>query len=280
MEYAIELRQLNKNLEIEKINIVYFGEPFCQNLMPSRDQINEAYNIVKDNGKSFVLNTPFVTDGFLSKVLNNIEFLSKQKEDNSIVFNDWGLFYEIKKRFPNINLILGRLLTKQRTDPNMKDIITNSRLGTTINNIKFKKVPDTLFNIFKQSIVNDDIFQNYLLINNINRIEIEFLLWDMFINLPQDIHATIYFPYAHIATTRLCGLLNATYDRCKKTCQCKKIKYKSKENYSYTYIRNTLYYDIENLMTGKELEKYPSIDRIVFNDIDAYYRYINGNRNK
>ena len=33
-------------------------------------------------------------------------------------------------------------------------------------------------------------------------------------------------------------------------------------------------------MTEDKLKKYPSIDRIVFNDIDAYNRFINGNRNK
>lgn len=280
MEYAIELKQLKKELKLTGINIIYFGEPFCQNFIPSKDQMEEAYNITKDKEKNFVWNTPFVTDEFLPKVLNNIELLSKREENISVVFNDWGVFYEIKKRFPQINLILGRLLTKQRTDPNIKDIITNSREGLVINNIKVKKVPDTLFDVFKHSVVNDNQFQQYLLKFNVNRVEIEFLAWDMFLNLPQNIHATIYYPYAHIATTRLCGLLNATHNRCMKTCQNKKIKYKTIEGYPYIYIRNTIYYDIEDIMTKEQLKKYPNIDRIVFNDIDAYYRYINGHGNK
>ncbi|MBQ1609314.1 MAG: hypothetical protein II090_00075, partial [Elusimicrobia bacterium] len=107
-----------------------------------------------------------------------------------------------------------------------------------------------------------------------------YLLWDMKIELQNNIKASIYYPYAHISTTRNCGVLNMTYLKCNKICTETKMKYNIINKTPYIVIGNTIYYDIENIMTEDKLKKYPSIDRIVFNDTDAYYRYINVNRNK
>ena len=274
MEYAIELKNIEEDLDLKKIETIYYGDPFCQNLIPDVKELEFAYNFIKGKGKNFVLNTPFVTDNFMDKILKNIEYISKEEEKFSIVFNDWGIFYEIKKRFPGIKLILGRLLTKQRTDPNVEDIITNSQ-AEYIDGIRAKKVPESLFKIFQQSVVNDEIFQKYLMNNGIRRVEIEFLIWDMILDLPEEIKVSIYYPYAHIATTRLCGLLNMTYDKCTKICQNTKINYKTQEKYSYVHIGNTTYYNVENIVTKEKIKKYKNIDRIVFNDVETYSKVCN-----
>ncbi|MDD3053313.1 MAG: hypothetical protein PHG84_02775 [Endomicrobiaceae bacterium] len=271
MDFAIETKLYNDNVFKEKINRIYFADAFCQNLIPTKQELEKAYKSAKDNNLQFTLNTPYVTDKGIKQILENIESIYKNEENFEVVFNDWGVFYEVKKRFPKVKLILGRLLTKQRTDPNAYEIITNSQKRNTDNNVIPKTVPDTLYQHFQSSVINDDVFQNYLISNSVNRVEIEYLVWDMNIKLTDKIKATIYYPYAHITTTRNCGLLNMTYTTCNKMCNDIQIQYKNESMlFPYIVIGNTVYYQVNDI---SKLQQYPSIDRIVFNDLEAYHKY-------
>lgn len=273
MENFLEIRNNYKDEDLKGFSGIYFGDPFCQNLITKKEELTYEYNKIKNLGKKFILNTPFVSDSGIKNFLNNIELLSKIDEDFEIVFNDWGLFYEVRSRFPSIKLLLGRYLTKQKTDPNMKKFIMNEQVSQ--GSIKPKMIPETLSDYFKQSMINDTCFQDFLIENNVNRVEIEYLVCGMNLKLKECMKASIYYPYAHIAPTRMCGLLYMTYSKCSKICQDIKVKYDTIEEYPYVAIGNTLYYDIENILIKDDLKKYNSIDRVVFNDIDAYYRYIN-----
>lgn len=273
MDFAIETKLYNDNVYKEKINRIYFADAFCQHLIPTKQELYKAYKAAKDNNLQFTLNTPYVTDKAIKQILENIESICKNEENFEVVFNDWGVFYEVKKRFPKIKLILGRLLTKQRTDPNAYEIITNSQKRNPDNNVIPKTVPNTLYEHFQSSVINDDIFQNYLISNSVNRVEIEYLVWDMNIKLTDKIKATIYYPYAHITTTRNCGLLNMTYTTCNKMCNDIQIQYKGESMlFPYIVIGNTVYYQVPDI---SKLQQYPSIDRIVFNDLEAYHKYQN-----
>ena len=276
MEKAIELKEHNyKKFNFYGIDRVYMFDAFCQNLLPTINDIDSAYKYLKDKNIKFTLNTPFVTDFGIDKILKNVEYISKYEEDFELVFNDWGVCYEIKKSFPNIKLVLGRLLTKQKVDPRAIILFENK------NKINLnEEIFNNMYEHFQGSLINDKLVQNFLIEQNIKRVEIEYLLWDMKVELQNNIKASIYYPYAHISTTRNCGVLNMTYLKCNKICKETKMQYNMIEKASYIVMGNTIYCDIENIMTEEKLKKYPCVDRIVFNDIDAYNRYINGNRNK
>lgn len=276
MEKAIELKEHNyKNFNFCNIDRVYMFDAFCQNLIPTINDIDSAYKFIKDNNIQFTLNTPFVTNYGIEKILKNIEYISKYEEDFELVFNDWGLFYETRKKFPRIKLLLGRLLTKQKTDPRAK-IVFENKDKINLNDEIF----NNMYEHFQGSLINDKLVQKFLIEQNIKRLEMEYLLWDMKIELQNNIKASIYYPYAHISTTRNCGVLNMTYLKCNKICTETKMQYNMIEKSPYIVIGNTIYYNIENIMTEEKLKKYTSIDRIVFNDIDAYNRFINDSRNK
>lgn len=278
MELALEIKENIKNIDVKKIDRIYFGDSFCQNLIPKKQILLETYKTICDNNIEFTLNTPYVTDDSLKEVLINIETVYKYNETFEVVFNDWGVFFEIKQRFPNLNLVLGRLLTKQRTDPNALKIITNRQ--EQIKDIVPKKISKSLYEHFQGSVINDEVFQKYLIENNIKRVEIEYLVWDMKLRLPNYIKASIYYPYAHITTTRNCGILNMTYTKCNKMCRDIKIEYPSDEQhpFSYTVVGNTVYYNLENIMTEDKIKKYRNIDRVIFNDIESYKKYVNRNK--
>lgn len=274
MEIALEIKENIKDFNLTKFKRIYFGDIFCQNLIPEKQKLLEVYKTVCDNNIKFTLNTPYVTDEALKKILTNIETLYKYNNNFEVVFNDWGIFYEIKKNFPNIKLILGRLLTKQRTDPNALKIITNTQEKT--DNVIPINFPNSLYEHFQSSVINDKVFQDYLVENNIKRAELEYLAWDMKIQLPENIKATVYFPYAHVTTTRKCSTLNMTYTKCNKMCLDTKIEYPTDSYHPFSYIAigNTIYYSVENIMNKSSLNKYKNIDRVVINDFSKYESYL------
>ena len=51
------------------------------------------------------------------------EGIISELKNFEIVFNDWGTFYYLRKYYPMINLGVGRLLTKQRKDPRIKNTL-------------------------------------------------------------------------------------------------------------------------------------------------------------
>ncbi len=220
MEYALEIEKFDKKVLDKSISRIYFGDAFCQKLIPNKKVLLETYKKVINEGLSFTLNTPFLNDDNINIELKNIEYLCNYNKNFEIIVNDYGLFYEIRKNFPDIKLSLGRLLTKQKTDPNIikndKKITSNDYIKKSLSNILSKN--KNIYKHFKASVINDKIYQEYLLKNNVNRFEIEYLVWDMDLSFNKKFKITIYYPYAHITTTRNCGISNMTYTKCNNTC--------------------------------------------------------------
>lgn len=249
---------------------IYFGNEFCQNLIPTLDTLKRWYFFTRAKNKEFSFVTPFVTDLGLKKLKNLMAFLNCQGKVE-VVFNDWGVFTLIKDNFANLNPVLGRLLTKQRRDPRMLKIFSNKQKPREIispdkknKTILFpKRVPSTLFEHYRGCVINVPIFQKYLLSQGINRAEIDNLVWQMKVKVNKNIGLSIYLPYGYITTTRMCGELTLTYDACKKEC---KRYFLQLENESlpvpFYGIGNTVFYR-SNLPSNEYLEKL-GIDRIVY----------------
>ncbi|MFC2062021.1 hypothetical protein ACFLUV_05865 [Elusimicrobiota bacterium] len=248
---------------------IYFGNEFCQNLLPALSTLKKWYYYVKNQGKKFTFVTPFVTNTGLGKVQNLLSFLNRH-DNVEVVFNDWGVFRCIKQNFKNLDPVLGRLLTKQRRDPMMLKILSCSQKTRVIfdsdkktKTIIFpKKVPNTLFEHYRASIINVPIFQKYLLSQGINRVEIDNLVWDMNVKVNRKIKVSIYLPYGYITTSRMCGKLTLTYAACKKECKKYFLCLKSRISSIPVYgIGNSVFYKSKT-PSDSYLEKL-GIDRII-----------------
>jgi hypothetical protein len=186
-----------------------------------------------------------------------------------IVFNDWGLFYFIRKNYSNIKLVLGRLLTKQKTDPFANYIVYSKQtISSSKSNIFVpKQISCETKEYFSQTLINSKIFQNFMIENNIVRVEIDNVNWNMKIKLPKQIRASIYYPYVKITTTRHCSFLNMiNSNKCKKQCEKGNITLnKYRVAYNYVIRGNSVNYKNTNLPYNQELVN-NCIDRIVLND--------------
>lgn len=95
-----------EKLNTERISRIYYGEEFCERLMPSKDKVLEAKKEAKKFGINFSLITPIMTDKGLKNLKETIEILDQKDE---IIVNDIGTLNLIHSEYQN-PIIIGRVL--------------------------------------------------------------------------------------------------------------------------------------------------------------------------
>ena len=265
IRFINNIKSFNK---YKKEKHIYFGSETCEIKLFC---LNDLKNIVsKANRQKITLVFPYLTPSYFEKVKEMFSFISLHTDIfYEIVFNDWGLFYFIRNNYPNIKLVLGRLLHKQKTDPYFNDVINAKQKVSFLKNNIFipKKISKETKDYFSQLPVNSKIFQKFMMENNIVRVETDNVNWNMNLNLPKTIKASIYYPYVHITTTRFCSYLNMLKNKhCKKHCEKFNIEMvKYRVPYNYVIRGNSIDYKNTNLPSKKELLA-NNIDRIVINE--------------
>jgi collagenase-like PrtC family protease len=91
---------------------IYFGNEFCEFLLPSVEQLANVLEFAARSGVEFTLMTPPCAENCLEKCERLIETLPANAE---VVFNDWGLPQAI--RDAGKTPVHGRLLCKARKPP-------------------------------------------------------------------------------------------------------------------------------------------------------------------
>jgi len=246
---------------------IYFGDEFCQLKIP---QIKDLKRIAsKSAGVKISLVLPYLTAEYFDTAKKLADFAAENPSVfDEVVFNDWGFFYFIRENHPGLKLVLGRLLTKQKTDPFANEIIKNKqKITASLHNIFVpKKISGETVEYFGETFINSKIFQKFMLQNNIARVEIDNVNWNMNIKLPCNIKASIYYPYVKISTTRFCGYLNMLGENCSKQCAKFSIELKKyRSQYKYIINGNAVMFRNDKLPEIK-LMRDNCIDRIVFNE--------------
>ena len=263
IKFIDNIKLLNK---YETKKHIYLGSEFCEKKLFTIKDLKTI--VTRKNQQKITLVFPYLTQIYLDKVKKMLDVIDKNNNIFcEIVFNDWGLFYFIRKNYPDIKLVLGRLLTKQKSDPfAYYTVFSKQTISSSRNNIFVpKQISQETKEYFSQTLINSKIFQKFMIENNIVRVELDNVNWKMNIKLPKQIKASIYYPYVKITTTRHCGLLNMS-DKCKKQCEKYSIKLnKYRVDYNYVIKGNSVNYKNINIPKNKELHN-NCIDRIVLND--------------
>lgn len=241
MEYAILISQADDlNLVDKNFSRLYFGNEFCQELIPSLEDLERVLNSTIDLKLTLV--TPYVTNEGLTRLISLLDRLSQEKRDVEVVFNDWGVFQILKKGYPTLQPIMGRLLNKMKRGP---------RICNVLHSIKQEDL-----NYFKSSNLTLNILLNFLISNGIRRVEFDNLIQGFDLNF-DGIEVSLYIPYVYVTTTRYC-LVNACdiphkkavvgIFPCKKECQ-KYTFFLTHKVMPVTLIRkgNTLFFKNENV---------------------------------
>jgi len=217
---------------------LYFGNEFCQRLLPSLSDLRRAVNFADQKCMGFSLVTPYVTNDGLLALKPLLKLLKHIKPQSEIVINDWGVLNFINREYPCFEPVLGRLLTKQKRCPTLVRLLKRTPSATLIRNIDNQKkdyfvfqknIPGALDAYYKGSNVSSvPIIHSFLLTRRIKRIEIDNLAHGLYLELPKEkISASVYFPYVYITTTFFCPTAGCDknkksllkYKLCDKTCQ-------------------------------------------------------------
>lgn len=190
MEQAIFISKIvDLSYVIPKYTRLYFGNEFCQRLIPSLSDLERISKFVSDRKMDFTLVTPYVTDDGLRCLIPILRYVIDHFDAPEIVINDWGVFKVVKDEFDYSNLVLGRLLTKQKRGPRLLNIR--------------EKAPQEMFQHFKQSNVDVPILTEYLSATGVKRVELDNLLQ----GLDREefmLKASLYLPFSYVSTTRFC----------------------------------------------------------------------------
>ena len=233
---------------------VYFGNEFCERLLPSTETLSGVRQEIADRKLDFTLVTPYVTDAGIQKVARLLETLPSGTE---VVFNDWGVLRIIRQNFPALQLVQGRLLTKLKRGPRIAHFLD-------------KLPPDALHHL-RSTNLGVPAYQQFLKKHTINRVELDNPIQGLDLEgVPADLKLSLYIPFAYVSTTRFCLVANCDIPEkkgvigvfpCHQECQ-KYTFYLNNPVMTTLLIRkgNTLFF--KNTKLPPDLKK-TTIDRIV-----------------
>jgi len=96
-----------------RLSRLYFGQEFCEHLIPSPEELEKAFYFARQVDWDFTYATGAVTDAGLDRIAANLEFLAGAQPLSEVVVNDWGVLSVLRRDFPGLRPVLGRLLSKQ-----------------------------------------------------------------------------------------------------------------------------------------------------------------------
>lgn len=186
---------LKKNPDVLEINRIYFGNEFCDNLIPSINDIQTVYNYCIEKALGFSLVFPYVTQEKMRKVEDILDYILEHQINMEIVCNDWGCVYLVHERCPKQKIILGRLLDKMYKDVRIGENSYHSIFEE--NSLRYLKNT----NAFCES--NIEFLKKY----NINRVELDCPPQGLALQGAKginDINVSLYTNFGFIATGRMC----------------------------------------------------------------------------
>lgn len=188
--HRLALRLIDEYFGTLTISRVYFGNEFCQHLIPSLASVKETYGAARDRGWRFSLLTPYVTDEGLDKLRPLFAFLETQGEPVEVVFNDWGVLQQLSS-FPHLKPVHGRLLDKRLRDPRITGL--------------YKSAPIPIRTAVQRSNVTTSAYLALLRRHGVELVELDNVMQGLdidFRNTP--VGAALYVPYGFVATGRVC----------------------------------------------------------------------------
>lgn len=247
---------LNK-IDNLKFSRLYFGSEFCERLIPTTKELEKVINFCKKNKINLTFMTPIITDDpyienfkKIFKVINDSNLEKKE-----VIFNDWGVFRLLKK-FSNLDLVLGRFLTKQKKDPSFIEDLFNKN---------FLNLDNETQDIIKKSTIDTtELLKKFLKKNDILRAEFDNVYQG--INIDSDIKKTLYYPFVPVCLTRLCKahsyVTKKPYIRGKNECmkECKYTSYTYSINNVHMFLKGNVQFYCNNHLP-KNIHEF---DRIVF----------------
>ena len=190
MEQAIFISKV-ENLKYygSRFSRLYFGNEFCEQLVPSLVDLRQVLDFVAQNSLDFTFVSPYVTNKGLRRLEILLQEIARRKPHSEVVFNDYGVLRTINSRYSELEPVMGRLLNKMKRGPRLMMVA--------------EKLPASTIEYFRSSNLTVPILSDFLNKRGVRRVELDNVLQGFDFSLDK-LRASLYVPFAYIATTRLC----------------------------------------------------------------------------
>ena len=191
MEQAIFISRV-ENLKYctRQFSRLYFGNEFCEQLIPSIAEVRQVLDFVRENELDFTLVTPYATEKGLGKLEPLFQEVAQRRPGSEVVFNDYGVLRVLNSRYGELEPVMGRLLHKMKRGPRLMTVIS--------------KLPATTVEYFRGSNLTVPILGEFLNQRGVKRVELDNLLQGFDFSLENNLSGSLYYPYAYVTTTRFC----------------------------------------------------------------------------
>lgn len=229
----VALNWLESALSSEwEIRRLYFGQEFCEYLIPSADDVEQAFFFSRQMGWAFTYVTGYLTDAGLDRTCTNftrLRELAGSDENLEVVVNDWGVLGVLQQDFPTFEPVLGRLLTKQKrlaryTRKGHPPPISKDSLNTGLDEILRNQIE-----ALRETAVSNPAYRQQLVDWGFRRVDLDIV--PQLIALPANdlsLAYSCYYPWGYVTGGRNCltaGVLDkrrefvATDELCPRPCQ-------------------------------------------------------------
>lgn len=97
-----------------KVDGFYFGAEFCEHLIPTRDDISKIAEVAEGRGWKIYLMTGEASMSVVPRYQRLLEHFAVSPMATGVVFNDWGILSILRRDFPSLQPVMGRLLFKNK----------------------------------------------------------------------------------------------------------------------------------------------------------------------
>jgi hypothetical protein len=198
-----------------------FGTEFCEHLLPPVESLAGAIQAAHARGLQFTFLTPYVSDAGICRLRQLFEVIPNGSE---VVFGDWGVLNVLRREFPRLVPVQGRLLNKSLRDPRVMGVYGDTQAGSA--------AALATLDALRRS--NLDCTSYTALLERLGVVGVEMD------NLPQDavydsrLPLTVYLPFGFISTSRMCMAAGLHYRKadkfqpgapCRHQCQTHLVEY-------------------------------------------------------
>ncbi len=235
---------------------VYAGSAFCQEALPTRDELAALVSAARDRRLSFHLVTPYLSESHIGRAIELAEALASLAPGSEVIANDLGFLATVAADFKELEPVAGVILAFQRTDPQVPEILDAAFVGAEL-----EKKRDELRHVS----ADNPIFEEFLKERRVKRLEIQNPKQGLPVS-GGEMRYSLHIPYVYVTSTRFCqpverltkpGRVPGVYS-CLR--QCRELYFRLTPRgggTQFIFRGNTVYYE------NPPAEIPPQIDRII-----------------
>jgi len=245
-----------------------YGNEFCEHLIPSLPQLEPVLTAAGEREMGVTLLTPYVSDAGIEGLKPLFEMLS-QNGGSEVVFNDWGVLNLLRREFPDLKPVQGRLMNKSLRDPRVTGVYAAS------------DAPAPALVSLRRSNLDCVSYTGFLSGLGVDSVELDNLPQGVDLSFADGVKASAYVPFGFISTSRICMAAGIHYDKrdkfqpgapCHHECQTHLLEYAytntpfdNRDQKFYLKGNSYFYVHTEAMLRGLfEQSRSGLIDRIVF----------------